>query len=180
MALNREVHQGRYGEVFFQAIVTAAGMTAQKLQEDDYMMDFLVGHPGPLVGRVKSPMIGVQVKCSRKARMTSTTVSHGLKAKYYNELAKPASEFSLPTFLVVVLVPDDADSWMDASDERLALHRAAYWTCLHDAPQRRDLHEDTQVTVSVPRENLLSKEALLRMFAVADQLRMQGRGVAIQ
>ncbi|MGW1105528.1 DUF4365 domain-containing protein [Streptomyces sp. NPDC002540] len=180
MALNREVRQGRYGEVFFQAIVTAAGMTAQKLQEDDYMMDFFVGHPGPLAGLVKNPMIGVQVKCSRKARMTSSTVNHGLKAKYYNELAKPASEFALPTFLVVVLVPDDNDAWMNASEERLALHRAAYWTCLHDAPQRSDLHDDSQVTVSVPRENLLNKEALLQMFAVADQLRIQGRGVSVQ
>ncbi|WP_078852633.1 DUF4365 domain-containing protein [Streptomyces sp. NRRL S-1824] len=179
MALNREVHQGRYGEVFFQAVVTAAGMTAQKLNEDDYMMDFLVGHPGPL-GRLKNPMIGVQVKCTRKARVTNSTVSHSMKSKYYNELAKPASEWALPTFLVVVLVPDDADVWMDASDERLALHRAAYWACLHDQPQRRDLKEDSPVTVSVPRANLLSKDALLQMFAVADQLRVHGRGVPVQ
>ncbi|MFD3881972.1 DUF4365 domain-containing protein [Streptomyces microflavus] len=179
MALNREVHQGRYGEVFFQAIVTAAGMTAQKLQEDDYMMDFLVGHPGPL-GRLKNPMIGVQVKCTRKARVGRSTITHTLKSKYYNELAKPASEWALPTFLVVVMVPDDADVWMDASDERLALHQAAYWTCLHDKQQRHDLKEDSPVTVSVPRENLLCKDALVQMFALADRLRRPGRGVPVQ
>lgn len=179
MALNREVHQGRFGEVFFQAIVTAAGMTAQKLNEDDYLMDFLVGHPGPL-GRLKNPMIGVQVKCSRKARLGPSTVTHSLKSKYYNELAKPASEWALPQFLVVVVVPGDAEAWMDASDHRLSLHQAAYWTCLHGQPQRRDLQADSPVTVSVPRENLLSKDALLQMFAAADQLRTQGRGVQVQ
>ncbi|WP_328769409.1 DUF4365 domain-containing protein [Streptomyces sp. NBC_00286] len=179
MALNREVRQGRYGEVFFQAIITAAGMSAQKFHDDDYMMDFLVGHPGPL-GRLNNPMIGVQVKCSRKSRATPSAISHNLKSKYYNELAKPASEWSLPTFLVLVRVPDDADAWMHTTHDRLALHRAAYWTCLHGQPQRRDLHEDSPVTVSVPRENLLTKDALLQMFAMADQLRVQGRGVPTQ
>ncbi|MGP3948463.1 DUF4365 domain-containing protein [Streptomyces sp. 7N604] len=179
MALNREVRQGRYGEMFFQAIVTAAGLTAQKLHEDDYMTDFFVGHPGAR-GRLVNPMIGVQVKCSRKAKVSNSAVTHGLKSKYYNELAKPASDWSLPTFLVVVLVPKDADDWMDVSDERLALSRAAYWTCLHGQPQRRDLHEDSPVTVSVPRENLLTEDALLQMFAVADRLRGQGQGVPVQ
>jgi hypothetical protein len=178
MALNPEVRQGRYGEAFVKTIATAAGLTAQKLEEDDYLIDLMVGHPGGRGGLI-SPMIGVQVKSTRKARVSGGTVTYGLKSKYYNELAKPAVEWSLPTFLVVVLVPDEPDKWADVTDERLLLRRAGYWKCLHGEPLRRDLHPDSDVKVSVPRANLLSESAFLQMFDLAEQLQMEGRGVQI-
>ena len=179
MALNRDVRQGRYGEIFVHAITTAAGLTAQKFFEDDYMVDLQIGHPGAR-GSLINPKIDVQVKSARKIRVTPNHIKYGLKSKYYNHLAQPADMFALPIFLVVVVVPEDANDWMDVSEEELTLHRAAYWTCLHGQPQRRELHEDTEVTVSVPRENLLTKDALLRMFDVADELRRQGRGVPVR
>ncbi|WP_124289023.1 DUF4365 domain-containing protein [Streptomyces sp. ADI91-18] len=179
MALNRDVRQGRYGEIFVHAITTAAGLTAQKFFEDDYMVDLQIGHPGPR-GSLSNPKIEVQVKSTRKVRVTPDEVKYGLKSKYYNHLAQSAENFSLPIFLVVVVVPAEADDWMNVSEEQLTLHRAAYWTCLHGQPLRRELHDDTEVTVSVPRENLLTGDGLLKMFDVADELRRQGRGVPIR
>ncbi|RMI45395.1 DUF4365 domain-containing protein [Streptomyces triticirhizae] len=179
MALNRDVRQGRYGEIFVRAISTAAGLTVQKIEEDDHMVDLHIGHPGPR-GSLLNPKIDVQVKSSRRVRSTSTHVSYGLKSKYYNVFAEPADRFSLPIFLVVVVVPEVADDWMGVTEEQLTLRRAAYWTCLHGQPLRRELDKDTEVKVSVPRENLLTKDALLRMFDVAEDLRMQGRGVPVQ
>ncbi|GGK73293.1 DUF4365 domain-containing protein [Streptomyces flaveus] len=180
MSLNQDNRQGFYGEAFFQATVAAAGFTAQKQAEADlYLTDFDVGHPGPL-GRLRYPKIGVQVKSSRNARLTQNDVRYKLKSKYYNELARPAHEWASPTFLVVVLVPKDPDDWMEVSADQLVLKDAAYWTCLHGQRQRQDLHPDTKVTLSVPRANLLTAEALRDMFDLADELRFQGQGVPVQ
>lgn len=179
MALNRENRQGYYGEAFFQAIVSAAGMTAQKQSDSDiYLTDFEVGHPGAR-GRLLTPKLGVQVKSSRNARLTRNEVKYKLKSKYYNKLAIPAYRWSNPTFLVVVRVPEDPADWMRVSQEHLELRHAAYWTYLHGMPQRNDLAPESPVTVSVPRANLLTTDALGEMFDIAERLRFEDRGVVV-
>lgn len=176
MGLNREVRQGRYGEVFVRALAEAAGFTVQKMNDDYILVDLLVGYPGAK-GTLRNPLIGVQVKASRRARRGRAGWTYNLESKYYNELAEPPGQLSMPTFLVLVVVPENTDRWVDTSEDHVLLRQAAYWTCLHGERQRRDLKPDSKVPVSFPYENLLSKDAFQRMLDVARRLREDGQGV---
>jgi hypothetical protein len=66
-------------------------------------------------------------------------------------------EVAAPRILVLVIVPADIGEWMNLSTEQLVLRRAACWVSLAGQPESDN---EISVTVSVPRANLFTVEAL--------------------
>ena len=59
--------------------------------------------------------------------------------------------------MVVVLVPDKVEDWLQQSEIELCLKRCAYWVSLRGQPQTTN---QTTVTVYLPRTNIFSVDAL--------------------
>jgi hypothetical protein len=91
---------------------------------------------------------------------TATHLHYPLSRKNYDEMI--VTDVLVPRVLVVVLVPDDVDHWIELSVDQLSLKRCAYWACLKGL-QPSD--NDTSVTVHVPRSNLFDTDALRAMMA---------------
>ena len=62
-----------------------------------------------------------------------------------------------PLLLIVVLVPDKVEDWLQQSESELCLKRCAYWVSLRGQPYCTN---QTTVTVYLPRQNIFSVDAL--------------------
>lgn len=163
--MNRNVHQGSYGEGLVYALAAAAGLTASRPHLDVDGVDWLIARPGAS-GTIRSPKIEVQVKTWSQAGETVEHWQGRLDANHFNALA--GAGFMVPRFLVAVVVPTDAADYADCDPARLALRHAAYWLSLadHDVLPSGDA-DRTRVQVRVPKRNLLTV-ATLTALVVGD------------
>jgi Domain of unknown function (DUF4365) len=79
--------------------------------------------------------------------------------KNYRDLI--LSDLSNPRILVVVVVPEQIDDWIEQTPERLVIRRCAYWTSLLGLAESDN---ETTVTVDDPRANLFVVDALSQIM----------------
>lgn len=101
------------------------------------------------------PQLHVQVKCTSINVLTNDCIRYPLKVKNYEELSDDSRV--IPLILVVVLVPDNINDWLQQSEAELCLKRCGYWVSLQGEPA---IQNRTSVTVQLPRENLFTLDAL--------------------
>ena len=117
-----------------------------------------------VAGTYRFPRLDLQLKCTARKLLREDGLRFPLKRKNYDELR--GEGFLVPRILVVVTVPVQVPDWLLQSEEELALRHCGYWLSLREAPEKRT---GTSVTVRIPRENILSIEALARiMKGIAD------------
>lgn len=75
--------------------------------------------------------------------------------KRYDKLRRRAGPF--PTVLAVLLLPEDAATWLEQSEEALIARRCVYWTSLWDAPATEN---SSGQTIYLPKANMLSVDGL--------------------
>lgn len=63
----------------------------------------------------------------------------------------------MPRILVVVLVPENLEDWLQQSESEICMRNCAYWVSLRGQPERQNT---TNITVELPRSNQLTVEAL--------------------
>ncbi|MFD9959211.1 DUF4365 domain-containing protein [Amycolatopsis sp. NPDC058986] len=168
MGLDKSEHQGAFGESFIRVLASAAGLTVGQEDIDTRGIDLTLGYKGVL-GRWRHPSIQVQVKSWMRRRATHRDGfwKYRMEAKHFNNLA--GSDFQMPRFLTLVVVPDDWPDYAVITHERTELRYAAYWVSLLDKP-RVDPHQVATVAVDVPVRNLLTVAALRELLAPAESL----------
>lgn len=164
LPLDHSNHQGKYGEAFVRVLAAAAGLTVAVPDPDYDGVDFFLGYPGAR-GTKYRPGIDVQVKSWRSPEGTATHWRYRLTAGHFNELA---GYFDTPRFLFLVVVPNDLGLYAAADPDCLRLRHAGYWTSLQDVEPMWHLPSDKKVSVSVPKENLLTVESLLTLMTRPD------------
>ncbi|MEM6755416.1 MAG: DUF4365 domain-containing protein, partial [Cyanobacteria bacterium P01_C01_bin.38] len=97
----------------------------------------------------------VQVKSTSTAVIDNEFIRYPLKLKNYNELRK--SKTLVPKILVVVLLPDNPEEWVNLSVEELCLRRCGYWLSLREQPATQNTES---VTVYLPRQQLFTVSAI--------------------
>lgn len=90
-------------------------------------------------------------------------IRYRLKVKNYTDLT--LTELLTPRILVLVILPTSPDDWLTLTAEQVVLKRCAYWVSLAGKPARDNA---TTVTVTIPRTNLLTPEAVRKMMAKID------------
>lgn len=160
VVLDPNSHQGAFGEAFVQTLGVAAGLTVAKSQPDVTGDDFTFGYPGSL-GGVYFPKIDVQVKSWSRPAEKRGKWSYRMTVDHFNNLA--GTNYLLPRFLVLVVVPPDARDYAHVEQQGLLLRYAAYWVSLREH-ERVDASTAATVAVSVPKANLLTVEALLMLL----------------
>ena len=92
------------------------------------------------------------------------TFSFPVTRKNYDEL-RP-SHVAVPRILVVMLVPDKLEDWLNHTERELAIRRCTYWMSLREMPETTN---ETSVTVAIPRINLFLVDGLRSMMSRIDQ-----------
>ena len=67
----------------------------------------------------------------------------------------------VPRLLVVVLVPENIENWIQQSEQEMCTRYCAYWVSILGMPATQN---KTSITVELPRSNLFTVEALESMM----------------
>ncbi|BDA66905.1 hypothetical protein RIVM261_029880 [Rivularia sp. IAM M-261] len=88
----------------------------------------------------------LQVKSTSLDVLSLESIRYPLKIKNYNELRKEKT--IVPRILVVVLIPELLQEWINQSETELCMRRCAYWISLRGQAETKNTDK---VTVYIPR-----------------------------
>jgi hypothetical protein len=146
--------QESLGDAFLLAVAGVAGCAVSPRRPDDDSIDWTLSCRLP-----RRPKIDVQMKTWTGDDCSSDPIRYALKRKNYDDLI--ITEVLTPRILVLVTIPKDVGEWIALSVDQLILRRCGYWASLAGLPPSGN---ETTVTVSVPRTNLLTVQALKAMM----------------
>ncbi|MFI5802213.1 DUF4365 domain-containing protein [Streptomyces sp. NPDC051561] len=159
MELNN--HQGWYGETFVAAIAAASGFQVA-VPYPDIGKDLILGRNDDDDDPDRDVQIALQVKSRRVDQLDgSGDFRVVLTREQYKRLY---GRRQVPVYLVLVVVPRDPKDYAVAEPGGLRLYHSAYWVSLrHLTPLPRQNGQGS-VTVTVPRDNLLTGSVLHDFF----------------
>lgn len=146
----------QFSLAYVHAIASAAGFALKSFSVDNDSTDIGIAARG-LVGKVRSPQLDLQLKCTHTDDGSGGEFSFQIKRKNYDDLRH--TEYHVPRLLVVLRVPPDVDNWLDHSQERLLVRHCAYWGSLYGAPALADPNQE-RVTVKISRAKLFNVDGL--------------------
>ena len=152
MDLNQQKEQ--FSIAYVRAVASVAGYNTYKPEVDDDSVDFGIAAKGPFT-TVHSPRLEMQLKCTSMNEIDDVNIRFPLKLKNYDDLRNEL--VMIPRLLVVVVVPESVDDWIEHEEEGLTLRRCGYWLSLRG---RSETTNETTVTVRLPRTNRLTVDAL--------------------
>jgi hypothetical protein len=156
MSYDQENLQGYFGECFVRVLASAAGLIAGKQDVDTTGVDFSITSPGTS-GTIRFPMIEAQVKTWRSPRGSDEAWHYSMSVPRFNNLA--GTDFAVPRFLFLILVPSDVDKYAEVDTTALRLFHCGYWVSLATSnPIAPSFRQST--TVRVPKRNVLTVAAL--------------------
>ncbi len=105
--------------------------------------------------------IDIQVKASTRCTLTKSHIKYSLRNKNFNDLRDPNA--GTQRILVVLMLPEDRDSWLTQDVNSLMVKKCAYWICLK-GKERKD-NEDSSTTLEIPTENIFNIDQLNNLIA---------------
>ena len=147
-----------FSNAYIRAVAAVAGYACYRPEPDTDSVDLGIAAAGAM-GTTRSPRVELQLKCSARGLMDDTHVRYPLKVKNYNELR--GEDFLVPRILVVVMVPDELDDWLQHSEHELAMRHCGYWASLRECDETENRRT---VTVPIPREQQFTADALQQML----------------
>jgi len=150
----RTAQQEGFGDAFMLAVACVAGCAVSQRRPDDDSIDWTLS-----CKLARRPKLDVQMKTTSTDDGGGVAIRYPLKKKNYDDLI--LTNVLAPRILVLVAIPPDIEEWLSLTAEQLVLRRCGYWVSLAGHPVSEN---ETSVTVSLPRENLLTPEAVRRMM----------------
>lgn len=150
LGISRTAQQECFGDAFLLAVAGAAGCAVSLRRPDDDSIDWTLS-----CRLSRRPKIDVQMKTWTGGDDSSDPIRYPLKRKNYDDLI--LTDVLAPRILVLVMIPQGIEEWITSSVGQLVLRRCSYWVSLAGQPQSDN---ETSVTVSVPRANVLTVNAL--------------------
>ena len=154
LGMSRPMQQEGFGDAFLLAVAGVAGCAVSLRRPDDDSIDWTLSCRLP-----RRPKLDIQMKTWTGDDGAGEAMRYPLKRKNYDDLI--LADTLVSRILVLVTLPNDLGEWMLLSAEQLVLRRCGYWVSLFDYPPSDN---ETSVTVSVPRTNLLTPEVLQGMM----------------
>ncbi len=154
LGMSGTMQQERFGDAFLLATASVAGCACAKPETDNDSIDWTLSCKLP-----RRPKVDVQMKTLGSDAEIPNEIAYSLKKKNYDDLI--LTDLLAPRILVLVVVPEDVNYWLNASNEQLILLRSAYWLSLAGLPESAN---SSGVTVHVPRVNLFTVDALRTMM----------------
>jgi hypothetical protein len=95
----------------------------------------------------------LQLRSTTLANLSATGVRYDLDVRTYESL-RGASP--VPRLLLVLVLPEEEERWLNLSADELVIRHAAYWMSLRGAAATA---ATSSIRVTIPRANLFSIEA---------------------
>ena len=145
MTLDEQKQQ--FSFAYVRAVAATAQIAVSKPETDDDSVDLLFQQRGG-GGKVRSPRLEAQLKCTEIAIVHDDHIAYPIKIKNYEDLR--SKDLLVPRILIVVTVPDNLNDWLNHSEGELAVRKCGYWVSLRGREETNNL---ANVTVHLPRIN---------------------------
>lgn len=161
LTLNHQKEQ--LSVAYIRAVAAAAGFSCTKPEVDDDSVDVLIACSGSYGDDVvlRSPRIELQAKATAEPHPLTDheeCLKYPLSVKNYDDLRGATL---VPRILVVMIVPQNVEDWIEQDDERLLVRYSAYWVSLYNEPETTN---GTTITVGLPKKQLFNVENLRIMM----------------
>ena len=151
----------QFSIAYVHAIASRVGLNKAHPSVDDDSVDMILRGRG-FPGKLRSPQIELQLKCTSQDLINDDQLSFPLSIKNYNDLR--GDDVICPRYLIVLLVPKEIDDWLEHEDDALLLKHSCYWTSIKDHPVTSNT---TSVTINIPLEQKLTCDSLLALMTAA-------------
>lgn len=153
----------QFNVAYISAMAAQAGLNPSQLQVDDDSIDIQLCGKG-FLGRIRNPMIQLQLKCTSQDVISGDVIKFPLSRKNYDDLR--GQNVIVPRYLVVLLVPEKDDSWIQHHDASMSLHNTCYWFSLKDLPATTN---KKSVTIEIPLSQRLTTASLSHFLTLASE-----------
>jgi hypothetical protein len=143
-----------FSNTYLQAVTTVAGYSLYKPSIDDDSIDWGIAAKSA-TGRVRSPRLELQLKCTSRDIQTDNSIQYPLKLKNYDDLRM--DNFAIPRILVVVVIPEKIEDWLTQSEAELCIRYCGYWVSLKGMPETQN---KTAVTITLSKSHQFTVTAL--------------------
>jgi hypothetical protein len=154
LGMAQTARQECFGDAFLLAVAGVAGCAVSQRRPDDDSIDWTLS-----CRLSRRPKLDVQMKTTSTDDGTGAVIRYPLKKKNYDDLI--LTNVLAPRILVLVTLPPNIEEWLSLMEQQLALRRCGYWVSLAGEAESDN---DTSVTVSIPRKNMLTPEAVRRLM----------------
>jgi len=148
----------QFGRAYVQAVAAAVGCAFWVQNPDLHSVDLAFGRISPSPTN-KAPRLEAQLKPSYAAAINDTVVSYDLPMKNYDDLR--IEELTVPRVLILIVVPENVEDWIEQDEESLRIRRCGYWLSLRGAPQVDNM---TTRVVHLPRNQVFDVDGLSGIF----------------
>ncbi|EHQ36087.1 DUF4365 domain-containing protein [Methanoplanus limicola] len=156
MNINQQKEQ--FSRAYVRAVATVAGFSLFEPSVDDDSIDLSIAERGGR-GSIRSPRIDLQLKCTSQNLISGDGIRFSLPIKNYNDL-RPEN-VQVPRILLVLVVPDEIERWIDQTEEKLSMYHCGYWESLRGLP---DTSNEKNVTVNIPKSQQFTVEELSKIM----------------
>ena len=151
--MDTNTQKERFSLSYIQAVATRAGYVVEETRVDRDSVDGIL-----LADFGRRPRIEFQAKATSRDVVRGNNIHFPLSLKNYNDLRLDAIN---PRILIVLLMPQQVQEWVNQTDEELCLRHCAYWLSLEGRPETQNI---SNITVQVPLANRFDIEQLNDMM----------------
>jgi hypothetical protein len=154
--VDSNIQKEEFSYAYIQALASTAGYVFQRTTTplDNVGIDVIITGVGDRTTK-GFPQLYLQVKSTSLNLLGDREIKYPLRVKNYEEL-RQENQYP-PLILVVVLMPEYVDDWLEQSEAELCQKACGYWVSLEGEPPTENKQT---VTVYLPRTNLLNVSAL--------------------
>jgi hypothetical protein len=158
--MNINTQKEEFSYAYIYAVASAAGCICQRTNTplDQLGVDLIITGIAES-GLPNFPILYLQVKCTSRDILNENSLRYPLNIKNYQELS--ANNAYPPRIIIVVVIPDRVNDWLQQTEAELCLKRCAYWLSLEGAAATDNKES---VTISIPRTNIFSAETLIAIM----------------
>lgn len=147
----------RFSLAYIGAVAAYAGFDLVEPKVDcDSIDGVLISHAG------RRPRLEFQAKATARDLVGDEHVTFPLPAKNYEDLRV---DVIIPRLLILVVLPEHEEDWLNHSEDALILRHCGYWHSLAGQPERENT---TSVTVHIPRAQRFDPSTLQHLMNQAD------------
>lgn len=113
----------------------------------------------------KRPRIEFQAKATSQDIVRENRIHFPLPVKTYNDLRIDPIN---PRILIVLIMPQPLDEWLEQTQSALCIRKCAYWMSLKGCPETSNT---SNITVQLPLSNVFNAEQLTDMMQKTERTR---------
>lgn len=152
-AMTANMQKSRLSLSYIEAVASHAGFGVDEPKVDYDSVD------GTLKADFgKRPRIEFQAKATSQDVVREDYIHFSLPVKTYNDLRIEAIN---PRILIVLLMPQASDEWLEQTQSALCIRKCAYWMSLKG---RSETSNASNITVRLPLSNVFNVEQLTDMM----------------